>query len=228
MTAKKKGPYVGACHYCEREFQSPMRKRFCSDPCRLQAWKLSRKVIPPAPDVDSWLVADEARIVHEHPQYAVTTDGRVFSRVRGFWKQLRAGKCGSRKQYLHVSLGSGNRWDIHRLVAHVFIGPCPDGQEVRHLDGNSSNNHFSNLAYGTRKQNMSDAILHGTTCRGTRNEMAKLDIVSVRAIRNLYEQEVLNGAAIARVFEISHETVSQIIHKRRWGWLDEQERAQAN
>lgn len=54
-----------------------------------------------------------------------------------------------------------NGW-LHRLVAAAFLGPCPDGMEVRHLDGNPANNLLSNLAYGTRSDNASDRVAHGT------------------------------------------------------------------
>ena len=48
----------------------------------------------------------------------------------------------------------------HRLVARAFLGPCPDGQEVCHYDGNPSNNRLENLRYDTRKGNMRDKIRH--------------------------------------------------------------------
>ena len=36
---------------------------------------------------------------------------------------------------------------VHRLVATAFLGPCPPGLVVRHLDNNTTNNHVDNLAY---------------------------------------------------------------------------------
>ena len=51
---------------------------------------------------------------------------------------------------------------VHRLVAESFLGPCPAGSEVRHLDGNPTNNQVENLAYGTRRANNLDAVRHGT------------------------------------------------------------------
>lgn len=50
----------------------------------------------------------------------------------------------------------------HRLVMEVFVGPCPDGLEVRHLDGNPKNPALTNLAYGTHAENMYDKAQHGT------------------------------------------------------------------
>ena len=36
---------------------------------------------------------------------------------------------------------------VHTLVAAAFLGPRPKKADVRHLDGNPSNNQASNLAY---------------------------------------------------------------------------------
>jgi hypothetical protein len=58
--------------------------------------------------------------------------------------------------------GHGSSRRIHQLVAEAFLGPCPEGQEIRHLDGNPANNAVSNLAYGTRGDNEQDKLRHGT------------------------------------------------------------------
>lgn len=51
---------------------------------------------------------------------------------------------------------------VHRLVQETFQGPCPDGLETRHLDGNEINNQNCNLKYGTRSEQIADQKLHGT------------------------------------------------------------------
>jgi HNH endonuclease len=38
----------------------------------------------------------------------------------------------------------------------AFEGACPEGLQVRHLDGDPKNNKFENLVYGTPKENMED------------------------------------------------------------------------
>lgn len=64
-----------------------------------------------------------------------------------------------------VNLRKGGRtkqWKVHRLVASAFIGPCPDGMEVCHGDGDNQNNHVSNLRYDTHQANYQDMMDHGT------------------------------------------------------------------
>lgn len=48
------------------------------------------------------------------------------------------------------------------MVCEAFHGLRPEGMEVRHLDGNSQNDAASNLAWGTRSENIRDAVRHGT------------------------------------------------------------------
>lgn len=92
--------------------------------------------------------------------YALSSAGRVRNdrngRILAGWK-LKSG-------YRMVILGGrgGEQRYVHQLVAEAFIGPRPPGLDVRHLDGNKDNCSRANLAYGTRSQNIYDAVEHGT------------------------------------------------------------------
>lgn len=73
--------------------------------------------------------------------------------------------CTRKTGHLTVSLSLNGKIvsrDVHRLVMEAFVGPCPAGQEVRHLNGNAADNRLDNLAYGTRQQNVRDMMRHGT------------------------------------------------------------------
>lgn len=47
---------------------------------------------------------------------------------------------------------------VHSAVLLAFVGPCPQGMEVCHNDGDPRNNHLSNLRYGTHVENTKDFI----------------------------------------------------------------------
>lgn len=52
---------------------------------------------------------------------------------------------------------------VHELVLLAFVGyrpPTKERGEIRHLDGDKTNNHISNLKYGTITENAADRIRH--------------------------------------------------------------------
>ena len=56
----------------------------------------------------------------------------------------------------------------HTLVAKAFLGPCPiAGMEVLHGNGDRADNRVENLRWGTRSENMQDAVRHGTHPRAS-------------------------------------------------------------
>ena len=91
--------------------------------------------------------------------YEVSDQGRVRSTLRRKPHILHPG--GSRGYWM-VGLrrdGQDHPRSIHRLVALTFLGPCPEGMEVCHGDGNPHNNTPQNLRYDTREANADDVTL---------------------------------------------------------------------
>ena len=107
---------------------------------------------------------------------------------------------------------------VHLAVCLAFHGAPPAGHEVRHLDGNPSNNTPSNLAWGTSAENESDKVAHGTSNRGERCGTAKLTEGEVRQIRGLLAAGETQQS-IADRFGVHQMTVSRIGSRRLWAWL---------
>lgn len=106
--------------------------------------------------------------------YQVSDQGRVRSLDRvvrcGFGAKRKMpgrmieGKI-DRNGYRIVTLCRyGDEWTAraHRVVLAAFVGPCPEGQVVRHLNGVQDDNRLMNLAYGTPLENSADQRRHGT------------------------------------------------------------------
>lgn len=97
--------------------------------------------------------------------YEVSDHGRVRSLDRGSRKgrvlSLRVTGSGHKTVALYL-LGKPTGKNVHRLVLIAFVGPCPQGMEACHNDGNPANNHLSNLRWDTHKSNMEDKVKHGT------------------------------------------------------------------
>lgn len=116
--------------------------------------------------------------------YQVSNLGRIKGRVRDRWSsRLHEWRLLSPRPhgdgYLTVLLHKdrrGTNAKIHALVAYAFIGPCPAGHEVNHIDTFKSHNWASNLEYVTHPENMRHAYAHGLIPdrTGERNANAKI------------------------------------------------------
>lgn len=104
---------------------------------------------------------------------------------------------------------------VHQLVLEAFSGPCPDGHEVAHNDGDSENNRLGNLRYATPAANTHDKFRHGTMLQGEKVGTAKLTDGDVRFIRNMRGK--LAGAVLADQFGIKQAQVTRIQKRQRWG-----------
>ena len=150
----------------------------------------------------------------EDADYLVGSDGSVWSRKRGRWRRLNPAEL---RGYPRVTICTGGKHlnsYVHQLVALVFLGPVPQGQEVRHRDGNRGNCRRSTLQYGTRKQNHADKKRHGTNPEGVRNNNAKLTAEAARDVRGRKGTEPL--IVTARRHGISKANVSLIQNHKIW------------
>lgn len=113
------------------------------------------------------------RVVDWEDFYEISDYGRVRSveRVVEFGAQTRRvlscvlnpGRRGKGKVPYVLLSGGGRRQSrsVHTLVLEAFVGPCPDGLEACHWDGDNTNNHLTNLRWDTHIANMADMTRHG-------------------------------------------------------------------
>lgn len=110
--------------------------------------------------------------------YEVNENGTVFRNVKSK-KQLKIkldyhhSKAGYYATFVHIG---GRRKDsyikrvmIHAVVAECWLGDKPDGYEIDHIDRNTHNNHYSNLRYVTRSEQMKNRNHTNIAKRGALN-----------------------------------------------------------
>jgi hypothetical protein len=93
--------------------------------------------------------------------YEISNYGRLRSYCIGNSSKLKEtptikySQISSDGRYLVYGVGRKPK-RLHTLMAEAFLGPKHPNTEVTHLDGDSFNNHISNLAYRTSKDNSQD------------------------------------------------------------------------
>ncbi len=144
--------------------------------------------------------------------------------ISGSLKQMK--QKNHNRGYLAVQLrkeGEYYSFLVHRLVLDTFKGPCPEGMEGCHRDGDKHNNRLSNLYYGTRQQNMDDSVRLGQTAHGEKNSQAKLTAEDVLKIVELLKSKVgpnyrngLTYKEIGDMYGVSEAAIGYIARGHRW------------
>lgn len=113
-----------------------------------------------------------------------------------------------RRQHFSVS--------VHRIICRVFNGPAPRRRrEIRHKDGDPTNNQAANVAWCSRRENCADREAHGTERRGEQSPRCKITEANVRMIRTSNK----TATVIARRLGLSVSHVCNIRNGRAWSWL---------
>jgi hypothetical protein len=120
---------------------------------------------------------------------------------------------GKSKKYKRVLLRNPDKQRlVHQLVLEAFAGPRPENCQVRHLDGDPSNNKLDNLAWGTKAENEADKIKHGTLLFGTANPSSKLTEADVLDIRASNKRQV----DLAGIYGVSQAVISAVRLRKIW------------
>jgi hypothetical protein len=104
---------------------------------------------------------------------------------------------------------------IHREVAKAFV-PNPENlPEVNHIDGDKSNNHYSNLEWVSREKNIQHAWANGLypLIQGEKQNNTKLNSEQVLRIFNS-SQKIVD---IAKEYNMHVSAISDIKNGHTWG-----------
>lgn len=99
----------------------------------------------------------------------------------------------------------------------MFGPPKPFSEaQVRHDNGDTSNNTPGNLIWGTRSENMQDKKRHGTDNSGEKNPLAKFSNEEAMFIRMKYSLGC-SRAELATDYGVAVGTIGQIVRRDRYG-----------
>ncbi len=158
-------------------------------------------------------------------RYFVSNLGRVASRVRAGHTTRILTTSLSSAGYLTVGVTPkpGDKSDtrlVHRLVVETFVGPAPTPQhiDIRHEDGDKTNNRLTNVKWGTRSENMRDVYLHRAPALKERTVQRRTEKwytedERLRAVGlALYSEGKLTIADLGRLWDCASDVAASIVH----------------
>lgn len=188
--------------------------------------------LPPLPVIDGI----EFRHVYGFPGYCADSTGNVWTCIGRKHKGVRWARTvvtdtwSKLRSWIHPVSGqvicnvhrnaTGKRRTITAslLVLLAFSGPKPSSRhECCHWDDIPTNNAPSNLRWGTRSDNLNDAVRNGRLVnRGERNGRAKIAMADADAIRCAYSCGNVKQKDIASKYGITQSLVSMIVLGKVW------------
>lgn len=125
----------------------------------------------------------------------------------------------NKEGYGRITIEDGRSVAVHRVVCERAHGPAPLPElQAAHSCGKGHLGCVNpmHLSWKTAKENSADRFIHGTDSRGERNNLNKLSPDDIRTIRASRDTQ----ANLATQFGVAQPTISQIVHRKRWGWLE--------
>jgi len=158
---------------------------------------------------EDFLVYPDGRVWRER-RTLIRKDG-VKRTFKGAWQRSRIREAdkgrGGGYEYVDLYLNGGKKeyWLMHRLVAKFFVDNPDNLPQVNHIDGDRSNNHYTNLEWST----CSDNQKHAYNVLG-RKRKGKISDEQAKEIFKLRNTDKLPLTVIADQYGICFQSVSRI------------------
>jgi hypothetical protein len=153
--------------------------------------------------------------------YRINNKGDVLSLTYGKIRVARNDVYGYPRVALYKDSKPRN-FTVHRLVALAFIGECPDGQQVNHINGIRTDNRLENLEYVTPRQNTlhSYGVLGKKSPIGEAHGQSVLTESDVKSIRIEYAERGASKSELGRRFNVNRKTIEKIVRRQTWRHID--------
>lgn len=119
------------------------------------------------------------------PGFAARYEASSEGRIRVVWGK----RCKNGPRLLRTFAGDGGyvrtavmrdgkcyKPGVHQLIAAAFLGSCPDGYEVNHIDLDKTNNRPDNLEYLTHADNLGHARARRGNWSRSRRPLTQLSL----------------------------------------------------
>lgn len=146
--------------------------------------------------------------------YEINSNGTIFRNVKSKKQsKIKLDFHHSKNGYYCTFVHFGGRKNplikrvmIHKAVAECWLGECPEGYEVDHIDRNSHNNDYRNLRYVTKSEQMKNRDHYNISKTGSKNlEIARqLRAKSVKLINGDSYLLFKSFADCARFLELKY------------------------
>ena len=106
---------------------------------------------------------------------------------------------------------------VHRIVAQHYLENNYQKLLVNHIDGNKTNNHYSNLEWCTTQENTEHATINDLVKFGQDHGMSKLTDIEVKEIREKYKPNgVYSSYKLAKEYKVSRVLINLVVNKKIW------------
>ncbi len=162
------------------------------------------------------MIPENAKSIPNSPGYFISRDGDIWSeKSKGFLSTWI-----NKEGYCEVSLYSDHVFSetLPRLLLMAFDRLPQPGEVARHLNDIKLDDRLENLAWGTRTQNIADAVKNGRLPRGEQKYNSKLfplDAINIFHLR----RKGYTFSRIGKIYGIHEMTASNIVKGRGWKYL---------
>lgn len=163
-------------------------------------------------------ILSEGLKIPNYEHYTVHKEGFVVSHKKAPII-LKGGKSGYNRNYHYVSLckdGKSTSTSLHVLVAKAFVPNTENKPQVNHIDGDTSNNHYSNLEWTTALENSNHAVDSGLTLTGEACPWSVNSEVFIRSICECLQGKMSNKEIRATLGCVNPKLLWKIRHKKQW------------
>lgn len=144
------------------------------------------------------------------PAYEVSSLGKIKNIKTGKFLKCPTNNAG-RPRMTACHNGAMKDLYVHQVVAAAFLGPCPRGLEINHINGDKADNRSKNLEYVTHFENVRKSFLN-------QQKKLKINIQQVYAIRRSIE----HPRVLAAKYSVSTDTIHKVRSGKMRSWLPEE------